>query len=312
MGSKSPLWSVIGIAVLAYASLGFGPVSARPRTDQCMAPLPRRAAFVEHVRFGEVRGRALRLDLVRPATPGPHPVVVLVHGGAWRRGHRSYMTGTMHAFAAQGYAAASVDYRLADGGRSVFPGPVSDLRCAVRTLRARAPELGLDPRRFAAVGFSAGGHLASMLATASDVGELDDGSCPVTAGSANVQAAVSFYGPHDLRAPLRVGPGADGAIRNLLGVSRTRDPARAALASPIAHVDRGDPPMLLVHGLRDRVVEVDQTRRMRRALETAGVRVQTLELPNQSHGFGVFPRRPSDDGSIACSTLSFLGDALRR
>ena len=70
--------------------------------------------------------------------------------------------------------------------------------------------------------------------------------------------------------------------------------------------------MLLVHGLRDRVVEVDQTRRMRRALETAGVRVQTLELPNQSHGFGVFPRRPSDDGSIACSTLSFLGDALRR
>jgi len=309
VGSK--VGSALGIVLLASCTVAFGSVSRRPPAERCVAPLPRRAAVVERVRFGSVRGRALQLDLVRPSTPGPHPTVLLVHGGAWRRGHRQHMTSTMHAFAAQGYAAASVDYRLADGLRSVFPGPVSDLRCAVRTLRERAPELGLDARRFAAVGFSAGGHLASMLATASDVDDLDDGTCPVDHGSVALQAAVSFYGPYDLRAPLRVGPGADGAIRNLLGVSRTRDPARATLASPITHVDRDDPPMLLVHGLRDRIVEVDQTRRMRRALEQAGVRVHTLELPHHSHGFGVFPRRPTDDGAIACSTLSFLSDTLR-
>lgn len=266
----------------------------------------------ERITFARIGGRALRMDVVVPAGPGPHPVVVLVHGGAWRRGHRSYMTGTMHAFAAQGFAAATVDYRLAAAPRNVFPGPVSDVRCAVRTLRAQADTLGLDASRFAAVGFSAGAHLASMVATAPDVAELDDGTCLTDGGSPEVQAAISFYGPYDLRAPLRVGPGADGAIRNFLGVSRTDDPARAALASPIAHVDATDPPMLLVHGLRDRIVEVDQTRRMRRALERVGVPVTSLEIPDRSHGFGLFPRRRGEDVSLACSSLAFLRENLAR
>lgn len=301
------------VIVLAVASLGFGPMGRpRLRGPRCVAPTPRRAAPVQELRFARVRRRALRLDLVRPAGPGPHPVVILVHGGAWRRGHRSDMRGTIRAFAAQGYAAASVDYRLADGVQNVFPGPVSDVRCAVRTLRARAGELGLDGERIAAIGFSAGGHLASMLATAAEQRGLDDGTCPIVGVSPAVRAGVSFYGPHDLRAPLRVGPGAEGAIRNFLGVSRLLDPARTAFASPISHVDRRDPPMLLVHGLRDRVVEVDQSRRMWRALTGVGVPARSLELPHHRHGFGIFPRRGHPDQSIACSTLDFLREHLLR
>lgn len=312
---------LVGNAIVIAAaalSLGFGPRRARPVAPAApvcaIAPTAARAraATDRRITFARIRGRALRMDVVVPAGPGPHPVVVLVHGGAWRRGHRSYMTGTMHAFAAQGFAAATVDYRLAAAPHNVFPGPVSDVRCAVRTLRARSTELGLDPARFAAVGFSAGAHLASMVATAPDVDGLDDGTCLTADGTPEVQAAISFYGPYDLRAPLRVGPGADGAIRNFLGVSRTVDPARAALASPIAHVDASDPPMLLVHGLRDRIVEVDQTRRMRRALEGVGVPVTSLEIPNLSHGFGIFPRRRGDDASLACSSLSFLRESLAR
>lgn len=302
------------VVAAALSSLAFGPFPSRHRTrpvHQCVAPSPRRPLATQQIRFGGGTGRhALSLDLMRPAGPGPRPLVVLVHGGAWVRGRRGYMASTMRAFAAQGYAAASVDYRLVDGHRSVFPGPVSDVRCAVRTLRARAPELGLDPARFAAVGFSAGGHLVAMLGTASDRAELDDGTCPLHDGSAAVQSVASFYGPYDLRPPARVGPGADRAIRTLLGVSRTRDPGRAALASPIAHVDPSDPPMLLVHGLRDRIVEVDQSRRMLQALRAAGVRVENLELPRLAHGFGVFPRRPTDDESVACSTLAFLRETL--
>ncbi|HJL19778.1 MAG TPA: alpha/beta hydrolase [Sandaracinaceae bacterium LLY-WYZ-13_1] len=321
----------MAFAVLAAVlCLGFGPRPGSSRSTtrrraaagatSCLAPLsratrralrhPRDDAGGTRITFAGVRGRALRLDLVVPESAGPHPLVVLVHGGAWRRGHRSYLTGTMHAFAAQGFAAATVDYRLAAAPRNVFPGPVSDVRCAVRTLRARSHELGLDPERFAAVGFSAGAHLAGLLATARDVDALDDESCPVAGGSPAVQAAVAFYGAYDLRAPLRVGPGAEGAIRNFLGVSRRADPRRAALASPVTHVDRDDPPMLLVHGLRDRVVEVDQTRRMRRALERAGVPVTAFELPHRRHGFGLFPRRPTDDERLACATLGFLRERL--
>ncbi|MCB9597647.1 MAG: alpha/beta hydrolase [Sandaracinaceae bacterium] len=301
------------VVLAALTSLAFGPGSVRMRAravQHCVAPPPRHAAHVQRMRFAGSGRSALALDLMVPAGPGPHPLVVLVHGGAWRRGRRGYMSSTMRAFAAQGYAAATVDYRLVDGHRTVFPGPVSDVRCAVRTLRARAGELGLDPHRFAAVGFSAGGHLVAMLGTASDRSELDDGTCPIREGSAAVQSVASFYGPYDLRPPARVGPGADQAIRALLGVSRQRDPLRAALASPIAHVDSSDPPMLLVHGVRDRIVEVDQSRQMGRALAAAGVRVESLELPRHQHGFGVFPRRVTDDEQVACSTLSFLRETL--
>ena len=318
--TKRHVPSATVVIVAALLSLGFGPATARrgSRGGDARAcgigPLaPRdRATSVERITFARAGGRPLRLDVVVPSGPGPHPLVILVHGGAWRRGHRSYMTGTMHAFAAQGYAAATVDYRLADAPRNVFPGPVSDVRCAARTLRARAGDLGLDPRRFAAVGFSAGAHLGSMLATAAERDDLDDGTCLTEGGSPAIQAAISFYGPYDLRAPLRVGPGADGAIRNFLGVSRTDDPALATLASPITHVDASDPPMMLVHGLRDRVVEVDQTRRMRRALERAGVPVTAVELPNHRHGFGLFPRHRGDDDALACRSLSFLRESLTR
>jgi len=311
-----------GLVILAaLSSLAFGPTDGRRRprrvhmpyvTGQCLTPLPAHVAQQQRVRFSPAGRRGLQLDLVRPEGRGPHPLVLLVHGGAWRRGHRSYLRGTMHAFAAQGYAAATVDYRLVDGRRTVFPGPVADLRCAVRTLRARSGELGLDPNRFAAVGFSAGGHLVSMLGTAADRDELDDGTCPISGHSPAVQSVVSFYGAYDLRAPLRVGPGADGAIRHFLGVSRQRDPTRAALASPISHVDRADPPMFLVHGVRDRIVEVDQPRRMYRALRRAGVAgSRELELPYHRHGFGLFPRRATDDPGLACDTLDFLQSTLR-
>jgi acetyl esterase/lipase len=338
MRARERSGSRIGRAILvalALASLGFGGGPAphrtarraapavtrlavrpdgRTRPPRCGLPPPRRpvhGATQTRLTFARPAGRPLRLDLAVPGGTAPRPVVVLIHGGAWRRGHRSALRGTMRAFAARGYAAATVDYRLASAPRNVFPGPVSDVRCAVRTLRARAGRLGLDPSRFVAVGFSAGAHLASLLATAPDVPGLDDGTCPVATSPA-VQAAVAFYGPHDLRAPLRVGPGADGAIRNFLGVSRHVAPGLATLASPIAHVDPADPPMLLVHGLRDRIVEVDQTRRMRRALERAGVPVTALELPRRRHGFGLFPRRRGDDESLACSTLSFLRASLAR
>lgn len=312
MPSRSLASSLAFLAALVC--LGFGPMGppSRHAPNTCLAPLPRRGLVMQRMRFGRVDNRPLRLDLVTPMGPGPHPLVVLVHGGAWRRGHRSDLRDTMRRFAAQGFAAATVDYRLADGARRVFPGPVSDVRCAVRTLRARAPELGLDPSRFAAMGFSAGGHLSAMLATASDQSALDEGSCPVLDVSPAVQAGVSFYGPHDLRAPLRVGPGAEGAIRNFLGVSRRRDPRRTELASPIAHVDPRDPPMLLVHGVRDRIVEIDQSRRMARALRDAGVGVDAIELPHHRHGFGVFPRQRHDDPQIACSTLDFLRRQLRQ
>ena len=112
-----------------------------------------------------------------PATPGPHPAVVCLHGGAWRvrqpQGSVPRVAVVRLGHARQepdrgprrrGFVAVSVGYRLAPDNK--FPAQIEDAKTAVRFLRANAEEFGIDPDRIAALGFSAGGHLASLLGTA--------------------------------------------------------------------------------------------------------------------------------------------------
>lgn len=272
------------------------------------APDPRSIRTSRRLVYSTEGGRELFLDVTRPARPGPHPVIVLLHGGGWRRGNRHHMTGGMRHLAGLGYAAVAVDYRLAAAPRNTFPAAVADARCAVRWLRLNAAVLDIDADRMAAMGFSAGGHLAAMLATAHDVEGLD-ARCPLRTVSPRVQAAVSFFAPFDLRPGEPVGPGTERVIANFLGTRADADPARAALASPRTHVDRSDPPMLLVHGQRDETVYIDQARRMQRALEDAGVASTLVEVPRGAHGFGLFPPR-AHHPVATCTTLAFLHAAL--
>jgi acetyl esterase/lipase len=281
-----------------------------PRVDDCVVPEPGPGVRIrEAVVYARPRG-PLRLDLALPPGGGPHPVVLLVHGGGWSAGERIHLRDEMRILAGLGYAAASIDYRLMDhGAPNRFPAAVADARCAVRYLRRNAADLGLDAERMAAVGFSAGGHLAQMLATAPDVEGLDAG-CGDVATSPAVRAAIAYYAPSDLRPAAPFGRAADRIITRFLGATRRARPDRAALASPIAHVDGRDAAMLLVHGTADTVVPVNQSRRMRAALSHAGVPVRYVEIPDAPHGFRMFGRRlPVRPGT--CTSLAFLRATLR-
>jgi len=102
---------------------------------------------------------------------------------------------------------------------------------------------------------------------------------------------------------------ADRVISRFLGTTRRRDPRTATLASPIVHVGGGDAATLLVHGTGDRVIPIDQPRRMRAALARAGIPVTLVELDGVPHGFRVF----GDDERVrpgVCTTLAFLQAAL--
>jgi acetyl esterase/lipase len=211
----------------------------------------------------------------------------------------------MQLLALRGYAVASLDYRLMrEPGTGTFPAPAHDVRSGVRWLRANAFELDIDPDRIVAIGFSAGALLAGLLATAPDALALDEGEAasPI---SPHVSGAVMFFGPSELRPGLRVGRGAEGTVRRFLGAAPDRAPEIAALASPAAHVDRGDPPMLLVHDDGDPIVDVEQSRHMVRTLGAHGVTAVYVELKGRSHGYGLFPpgsyREPA-----TCTTLEFL------
>jgi acetyl esterase/lipase len=226
--------------------------------------------------------RPLELDLYLPAGDGPHPVVLFLHGGGWRLGSRhlagpAYRGQTPTPFervAQAGIAVASVDYRLS--GEAVFPAQLHDAKAAVRWLRARAGELGVDPDRIAAWGESAGAHLAALLGLVGD--QAMEGDVGPAGTSSAVSAVVAWYAPTDLAAvaaDLGVDPH-DPATREaqLLGAPAVDVPELAAQASPVTHVSPEAPPFLLLHGAADRMIPCVQCERLYDALVEAGVEAE--------------------------------------
>ncbi|MCA9579105.1 MAG: alpha/beta hydrolase [Myxococcales bacterium] len=298
--AQTPVPPTSGVVVLA------GPP---PEVPSCFLPTPVHHPDWVRARnrvFARADGQDLALDVFRAPGEEPKPAIVLLHGGGWRAGERAHVNEPARAFARLGYAAVPVSYRLVDveTGTGRFPAPVNDVRCAVRYLRVHADELGIDPARIGVLGFSAGGHLASMVATASDEASLEP-ECPITESSPAVQVAVSFYGAHDLNA--RFGSGARALIAAFLGPANSVE--RRAAASPITYVDRTDPPLLLVHGARDTVVPIDQSRRMYARLLEEGVQAQLVEVREGLHGFSIF--REGRHPRASCTSLRFLAEHLR-
>jgi acetyl esterase/lipase len=237
--------------------------------------------------------RPLELDLyLPPESDGPVPVVVFLHGGGWRLGSRhaagpAYRGTSPTPFervAQAGIAVASVDYRLS--GEAIWPAQLHDAKAAVRWLRARADELGVDPDRIAAWGESAGGHLAELLGLTGDDAALE-GEIGLVGTSSRVSAVVSWYAPSDLprfAADTGADP-TDPSTReaHLLGAPVSEVPELAAEASPITHVSPGAPPFLLLHGAADRFIPCMQSERLYGALVEAGVEVELDVYEDADH-----------------------------
>ena len=165
---------------------------------------------------------------------GPLPLVIWVHGGGWQNGSKDACPPLRRGYVARGYAVASINYRLS--GHAVFPAQIEDCKAAVRWLRARAPEYGLDPDRFGVWGSSAGGHLAALLGTSGDVKEFERGAH--LDQSSRVQAVCDEYGPTDFTVFVTT-PGYEGHGRaespesRLLGGAVRENAAKAARANPV-------------------------------------------------------------------------------
>src|SRR5262249_6997950 len=133
-------------------------------------------------------------DLYLPEkADSPSPVIVWVHGGAWRGGSKENCPAV--PFAARGYAVASINYRLSQ--HATFPAQIEDCKAAVRWLRANANKFRRAPDRFGAGGASAGGPLVALLGTAGDAKELEGKGGHLDRPS-RVQAVVDWFGPTDL------------------------------------------------------------------------------------------------------------------
>jgi acetyl esterase/lipase len=229
-----------------------------------------------------------KLDLYLPEHGENLPLIVWIHGGAWRSGGKEQLRAShLLDFLAEGYAIASVNYRLSQ--HATFPAQIQDCKAAVRWLRANAERYGLDPDRFGAWGPSAGGHLAALLGTAGDTREFDTGEN--LDYSSRVQAVVDFFGPTDFlqmdahRLPEGLVHGLpDSPEAHLVGgpIEDNRD--KVAQANPITYITEDDPPFLIVHGDADPLVPHHQSELLADALKKAGIPVVFYTVKGGKHG----------------------------
>jgi acetyl esterase/lipase len=238
--------------------------------------------LVRNVIYRDIPGDQQALDLMVPDGPVPEggrPVIVAIHGGGWRRFSKEEYEPTVAAFARLGYIVAVPNYQLSKPGSPTWPINFEEIQDAVRWVRSHATDLGANPNKIAAMGASAGGHLAALLGTDTTPTSSDV--------SAKVQAVVDFYGPTDLAALQSESKDASGAIHQFLGTTPAQDPALYAAASPISHVSASDPPFLIVQGTVDPVVVESQSSKLAATLSAAGVPNQLVMIPGAGHGFGL-------------------------
>ncbi len=239
---------------------------------------------VEYANVGE---RKLLLDIYQPPSAGQsvNPLVVWIHGGAWRSGSKNSVPVTH--WLEQGFAIASVDYRLSPEAK--FPAQIHDIKAAIRYLRANAERFQIDPNGFIIAGASAGGHLAALAGVSDEIQELEGSLGAHTTVSSRVQAIVSFYGASNLQSILSQstehGLGVRvPALQLLLGGQPQDVPDLAKLASPVVHVDSKDPPLWLVHGDADPQMPFDQSRELVAAYQRVARPVQLDVVKGGKHG----------------------------
>ena len=216
---------------------------------------------------------------VGPAPVGGWPVIVAIHGGGWRRFNKNeYGPRIASAFVSQGYVVVAPNYRLSSPGNPTWPLNFEEIQSAVRWVRSQASQFDINPGEVVAMGESAGANLANLLGSQSS-----EGTTAGAAGSASVEAVVSFSSPTDLASLYAESPQAGKAVAQFLGGPPAAVPGDYAAASPVDQVSPNSAPTLLIHGGSDPLVPVSQSIELAHALTAAGVRNELVVLPGSGH-----------------------------
>jgi len=220
------------------------------------------AQVTRDVEFARPGGTPLLMDVSIPEGKGPHPAVILVHGGGWEAGDKStYIKPWFPMLTDARFAWFSINYRLAP--QHPHPAAVRDIEAAITFIRDHARSYRIDPMKIALMGESAGGHLAALVG-----GRAEN----------TLAAVVSFYGIHDI--PLWAGQ--RGRMpENIAKYLAGSDPREA---SPVRYIRRSMPPHLFVHGTRDAGVPIEQSTSMCEKMTAAGARCEVVRVEGAPHG----------------------------
>ncbi|HEX2814887.1 MAG TPA: alpha/beta hydrolase [Phenylobacterium sp.] len=255
--------------------------------DDYMKQAPHKADDTVH--YGPAPSQVA--DLFLPKTKGPHPVVVLLHGGCFLKQYEGFpQTSALAAdLAARGYAVWNVEYRKLGEPGAGYPGTFQDVATAVDRLRTEGPKYGLDLRRIIAIGHSAGGHLALWAASR---GKLPAGSPLRTAAPLPIGAVISLAGIGDLSGQGKVFalPCGDDTIDRLVDTANRRNPF--ADTSPAELLPTGAK-VVMVHGVFDSVMPPYTGRDYAARVRKAGDAAEVVVIPGAAHFDLVIPTTPA-------------------
>jgi acetyl esterase/lipase len=247
------------------------------------------------------------LDIYLPANAkGNIPLVILIHGGAWWANDKyadiSYMKKTIVELVSNGFALAAIDYRFST--QAVFPAQIQDCNQAVSFLYDNADKYGYDKKQFAVLGWSAGGHLASLLGLSKN-NKVANFFMPNTNQAFSIKAVVDFYGPSDMvLLPGSEDPKSPESV--LIGAAPIARPDLAKAASPVTYVDKNDPPFLIIHGEKDDMVSPKQSKLLNSWLNVEEVQNELMIVKDAPH-YGVM----FDADEVRSKVIDFLKKHLK-
>jgi acetyl esterase/lipase len=226
-------------------------------------------------------------DLRLPKTEGRHPLVIVIHGGFWRSAyHLDHIGHLCAALTAAGLATWNLEYRRIGDNGGGWPGTFEDVLRGADYVAALAEKYPIDAKRTIAVGHSAGGHLALLLAKRQ-----------------RVRGVVSLAGVADLRRAWELGL-SNNVVVSFLGGAPQEVPDRYQEASPLELLPLGVPQQL-VHGVRDDVVPFEISENYVKAAKAAGDDARLVALPEAGH-FELIDPRSAEWPQVHQTVLSLL------
>lgn len=268
--------------------------------------------------------RTETMDIYIPDNAGSKslPCIMMIHGGGWGRGDKAHPQFSKAAadYVSEGYVVASINYYLVtkeekerraqnpgerlcyfDNLLFTWPRNIHDCKAAVRFLRKNATKYNIDPDRMAVLGASAGAHLATLVGLAqADAGlePTDDGLGDIPS---TVKCVISLYGIHDWNSWHK-------GTRGGKAVDTDEKKAIAAQASAITYVDSNDPPVLMLHGTKDKTVPFQQSKLLAEKLTEAGVQNKLIPFEGVDHSF--FSKHEKKNKGEMKYILEFLKEHL--
>lgn len=295
-----------GYTVFSVETAERGLLNRYPYVTRLSTDLPPGVTAQPGIVYARYGTREMHLDLFSPAGRGPHPVVLVVHGGAWITGNHRMENPFAAELARRGYVAATIEYRLSNEAK--YPAQIHDLKAAVRFLRANAVRYGIDPRRIAAVGASSGGHLVALLGATNGMTnfEGEGGNARV---SSTVQSVVDIDGTATFIDPGNIEKEKRGPLdtnTRLIGATYDEKPLVWREASPITHVHLESAPTLFINSSSYRPFQ--QREEMMTKLRALGIASEMVVIPDTPHPFWLF--HPWFDQTIRYVD-EFLKETLR-